>query len=258
MEDFVDTFFGWTLQGREEWKRIMKVILSALSGPGLQSFAPGKHPFLTWAAQQDLMSKISYSFLTCLHLGDTWLAKKALHSTKTALAYYTQSLVMGCVNIWSCHRTQRIFHNRKPQRLILSVWGSVEKGRESSCRKKIGSPNLILAWLCGWKVKTKTCSPTFCSKFTRRDFMRLFDLVYQGTEASGLLSSFCGEAAGFRNKDLWLECNFLPCSVQCGQGLYHPATLERRSICDHGFPKPSKLGPQKKRFLGPIGSLRKT
>lgn len=71
MEDFVDTFFGWTLQDREEWKRIMKVILSALSGPGLQSFAPGKHPFLTWAAQQDLMSKISYSFLTCLHLGDT-------------------------------------------------------------------------------------------------------------------------------------------------------------------------------------------
>ena len=46
------SFFGQALKGREdlscgkEWKRIMKVFLSALSGPRLwSSFAPGGSPF---------------------------------------------------------------------------------------------------------------------------------------------------------------------------------------------------------------------
>ena len=78
--------------------------------------------------------------------------------------------------------------------------------------------------------------------------MRLFDLVGQGTKASGLLSLSCGKAAGFRNKDLWLECNFLPCSLQCGQGLHHPARLEGERICGRSFPKSSKLGPKRREF----------
>ena len=204
-----------------------------------------------------LMLKISCFFLMCLHLGDTWFAKKTLSSSKIALPYYTQNLYRSWVITCSCHRMQRTFHNRKPQRLIL--WVSVEKSRESFGRgKKNWSSTLILAWSCGWKVKTKTYSLTLYSKFISRDCIRLSDLVGQGTKAGGPLSLFCGEVAGFRNKDLCLVCNFLRRSLQCRQGLHHPAGLEGERICGHSFPKPSKWGPRKKRVQRPINPLRKS
>lgn len=85
-----------------------------------------------------------------------------------------------------------------------------------------------------------------------------FDLVAQCTKAAGPLSLFCGRVAGFWNKDLCLVCHFLPRSLQCRQGLHHPAGLEGERICGHSFPKSSKWGPRKKRVQRPINPLRKS
>lgn len=66
--------------------------------------------------------------------------------------------------------------------------------------------------------------------------MRFFDLIGQGTEALGLLSLFGSEAAGFLNKDLWLECDFLPCFLHYRRGLPHSASLKRERNCGCSFP----------------------
>ena len=140
---------------------------------------------------------------------------------------------------------------------LFSVRRSVEKSRESFGRGKKMEFHLN-AGMIMWKVKTKPYSLTLYSKFISRDCMRLSDLVGQGTEAAGPLSLFCGEVAGFQNKDLCLVYNFLPHSLQCQQDLHHPAGLEGERISGHSFPKSSKWGPRKKRVQRPINPLRKS